>query len=48
MEKLILPNGPEVSNVALGAMNFGTTTSKEEAFAVLDAYLDMGGNSFYR
>lgn len=44
MEKLILPNGLEVSNVALGAMNFGTTTSKKDAFAVLDAYIDMGGN----
>jgi len=44
MKKLILPNGLEVSNVALGAMDFGTTTSKENAFAVLDAYLDMGGN----
>ncbi len=44
MEKLILPNGLSVSNVALGAMNFGTTTSKEDAFAVLDAYIGMGGN----
>lgn len=44
MKKLILPNGLEVSNVALGAMDFGTTTSKENAFAVLDAYLGMGGN----
>ena len=44
MKKLILPNGLTVSNVALGAMDFGTTTSKEKAFAVLDAYLDMGGN----
>ena len=44
MEKLILPNGLEVSDVALGAMNFGTTTSKKDAFAVLDAYIDMGGN----
>lgn len=44
MKKLILPNGLEVSNVALGAMDFGTTTSKEKAFAVLDAYLDLGGN----
>ena len=25
-------------------MNFGTTTSKEDAFAVLDAYIGMGGN----
>ena len=44
MKKVILPNGLEVSNVALGAMDFGTTTSKENAFAVLDAYLDLGGN----
>lgn len=44
MKNLLLPNGLEVSNVALGAMDFGTTTSKEKAFAVLDAYLDMGGN----
>lgn len=44
MKKLTLPNGLQVSDVALGAMDFGTTTSKENAFAVLDAYLDMGGN----
>ena len=44
MKSIILPNGLNVSNVALGAMDFGTTTSKEKAFAVLDAYLDMGGN----
>ena len=44
MNKTILPNGLQVSPVALGAMDFGTTTSKEDAFAVLDAFLDMGGN----
>ena len=44
MNKITLPNGLQVSPVALGAMDFGTTTSKEAAFAVLDAYLDMGGN----
>ncbi len=44
MNKIILPNGLQVSPVALGAMDFGTTTSKEAAFAVLDAYLGMGGN----
>lgn len=44
MNKIILPNGLQVSPVALGAMDFGTTTSREDAFAVLDAYLDMGGN----
>ena len=44
MEKILLPNGLTVSNVALGAMNFGTTTSKEDSFRVLDMYVDMGGN----
>lgn len=44
MKKLTLPNGLIVSNVCLGAMDFGTTTSKEAAFRVLDTYLDMGGN----
>ena len=44
MKKLLIPNGMEISEVALGAMNFGTTTSKEEAYEVLDLYLDMGGN----
>lgn len=44
MKKVQLSNGLCVSSVALGAMNFGTTTSKENAFSVLDAYMDMGGN----
>ena len=44
MKKINLPNGLIVSEVALGAMNFGTATSKEEAFRVLDLYLEMGGN----
>ncbi len=44
MDRITLPNGLTVSPVALGAMNFGTTTCKADAFAVLDAYLDMGGN----
>lgn len=44
MKKIILPNGLEVSAVALGAMNFGTTTSENAAYDVLDAYLDVGGN----
>lgn len=34
MKKRILPNGLEVFPVALGAMDFGTTTSREAAFAV--------------
>ena len=44
MKKILLPNGLTVSEVALGAMNFGTTTSKEEAYAVMDFYVEQGGN----
>ena len=33
-----------VSSVCLGAMMFGTTTSKESAYAVLDSFIDLGGN----
>lgn len=44
MKKIILPNGLNVSEVALGAMMFGSTTSKEDSYKVLDAYMDMGGN----
>lgn len=44
MKKILLPNGLNVSEVALGAMPFGTTTSKSEAYKTLDTYLDMGGN----
>ena len=44
MKKILLPNGLTVSEVALGAMMFGSTVSKEESYRVLDAYIDMGGN----
>ncbi len=44
MKKILLPNGLNVSPVCLGAMNFGTTTSEEDSFKVLDAFVDMGGN----
>ena len=44
MKKILLPNGLTVSEVALGAMMFGSTTSKEDSYKVLDAYMDMGGN----
>ena len=37
MKKILLPNGLSVSEIALGTMNFGTTTSKNEAYKVLDA-----------
>lgn len=44
MRKIKLSNGLEVAPVVLGAMNFGTTTSKEDAYRVLDVYMDRGGN----
>lgn len=44
MDKILLPNGLNVSKIALGAMNFGTSTSEKESFEILDAYMDMGGN----
>ena len=44
MKKVLLSKDIEVSSVCLGAMNFGTTTSREAAFRVLDAYMDAGGN----
>jgi len=44
MKKILLPNGLNVSEVALGAMMFGSTTSKKESYEVLDLYMDMGGN----
>jgi len=36
--------GTAVSTIALGTMYFGDETPEEEAFAILDAYLDAGGN----
>ena len=44
MDRIATTGGIAVSAIALGAMNFGTTMSREESFAVLDAYVDMGGN----
>lgn len=44
MKKILLSNGLKISEVALGAMNFGTTTSREDAYRVMDMYMDMGGN----
>jgi aryl-alcohol dehydrogenase-like predicted oxidoreductase len=44
MKNVKLNNGLSVSEICLGAMMFGTTVSKEDAYAVLDAYLEMGGN----
>ncbi len=36
--------GPEVSRIALGTMTFGWEASREESFAILDAYAEAGGN----
>ncbi|MBQ9691855.1 MAG: aldo/keto reductase [Clostridia bacterium] len=44
MKKILLPNGLNVSETALGAMMFGSTVSKAEAYEILDIYMDMGGN----
>ena len=44
MKKILLPNGLNVSEIALGAMMFGTTVDRREAYEVLDIYLDAGGN----
>lgn len=44
MKKIILPNGLNVSEVALGAMMFGTTTPKDEAYRTLDLFVERGGN----
>lgn len=37
-------SGLSVSNLTLGTMGFGTETPEEEAFAILDAFLEAGGN----
>jgi len=37
-------SGLSVSSLILGTMGFGTETPEEEAFAILDAFLEAGGN----
>lgn len=44
--KYIGKTGLRVSDICLGTMTFGTTTSKEEAFEILDAAYDKGVNFF--
>lgn len=45
MKNVTLGNtGACVSQVCLGAMLMGTTTSRETSYAVLDEFLDLGGN----
>ena len=36
--------GLEVSELALGTMQFGWTADEESAFAIMDAYVEAGGN----
>jgi aryl-alcohol dehydrogenase-like predicted oxidoreductase len=36
--------GTAVSTIALGTMDFGSLTPEDDAHAILDAYLDAGGN----
>ena len=46
MKKILLPNGLKVSPIALGAMTYGTSTPKADAFRALDAFVDaplLGG-----
>ena len=44
MKNINLKNGLSVSPICLGAMMFGSTVSKEDAYAVLDTFVGMGGN----
>jgi len=37
-------SGAVVSKIALGTMYFGAETSQDDAFAILDAYMEAGGN----
>lgn len=37
-------SGTVVSKLALGTMNFGTQTPEADAFEIMDAYVDAGGN----
>jgi hypothetical protein len=36
--------GIAVSKIALGTMYFGSETSEEDAFAILDTFVEAGGN----
>jgi aryl-alcohol dehydrogenase-like predicted oxidoreductase len=38
-------SGLAVSNMILGTMGFGSETPEKEAFTILDAFLDAGGNT---
>lgn len=36
--------GTSVSNLALGAMDFGSKTTETEAFVIIDRFIEAGGN----
>lgn len=42
--RLLGSTGTSVGNLALGTMGLGTETSEENSFAVLDAFIEAGGN----
>lgn len=45
MKQIVLGNSAlKVSNIGLGAINFGTKTSEETAFQLLNRYSELGGN----
>lgn len=47
MQKIQLRNTDlSLTNICLGSGNFGEKLSEEEAFAVMDAYVEKGGNFF--
>ena len=37
-------SGLSVSNLTLGTMGFGTETPEDEAFAIIDAFIEAGGD----
>jgi len=44
MEKILLGSSSlRVSNIGLGAINFGTKTSEEDSFKLMDDYINDGG-----
>ncbi|MBG6185608.1 aryl-alcohol dehydrogenase-like predicted oxidoreductase [Arthrobacter sp. CAN_A214] len=42
--RILTGTGVSVSNLALGTMGFGTETPENDAFAILDRFIDVGGN----
>lgn len=43
--RLLGHSGLSVSNQILGTMGFGTATDEKEAFAIIDAFIEAGGNT---